>query len=129
MPFHITRPEDITIEKFIIIDVNRQKIVDNQVEIIYGNPPSLPLDYVLYQNYPNPFNPSTTIQYSIPKKSSVTLKVYDILGNEVTSLVNEEKHPGVYSVIFNARGLASGVYFYRITAGEFRKTKKMILMK
>jgi hypothetical protein len=129
MPFHITRPEDITIEKFIIIDVNRQKIVDNQVEIIYGNPPSLPLDYVLYQNYPNPFNPSTTIQYSIPKKSSVTLKVYDILGNEVTSLVNEEKHRGVYSVTFNARGLASGVYFYRITAGEFRKTKKMILMK
>ena len=129
MPFHITRPEDITIEKFILIDVNRQKIVENQVEIIYGNPPSLPLDYVLYQNYPNPFNPSTTIQYSIPKKSSVTLKVYDILGNEVTSLVNEEKHRGVYSVTFNARGLASGVYFYRITAGEFRKTKKMILMK
>ena len=129
MPFHITRPEDITIEKFILIDVNRQKIVENQVEIIYGNPPSLPLDYVLYQNYPNPFNPSTTIQYSIPKKSIVTLKVYDILGNEVASLVNEDKSIGSYEGKFDGTGLPSGIYFYRLQAGSFVETKKMVLMK
>jgi len=134
MPFHITRPEDITIEMFILIDVNRQKIVDNQVEIIYGNPSSLPLDYVLYQNYPNPFNNMTKIRYSIPldangQMSNVVLKVYDLLGNEIATLVDEEKPAGSYETLFNAENLASGIYFYRLQAGNFIETKKMILMK
>ncbi len=85
--------------------------------------------YNLLQNYPNPFNPATTIRYSIPQKSNVTLKVYDILGNEVTTLVNEEKERGVYTVTFDASSIANGMYLYRLQAGSFVGTKKMILLK
>ena len=88
-----------------------------------------PKSYNLAQNYPNPFNPTTTIQYSIPQRSNVTLKVYDILGNEIATLVNEEKERGVYSVDFNVSQLASAIYLYRIQAGSFIQTKKMILLR
>ena len=88
-----------------------------------------PLSYRLYQNYPNPFNPSTTFDYSIPKQSIVMIKVYDILGNEIANLVNEEKTTGTYKVKWNAEGLPSGVYFYRLKAGSFVQTNKMILLK
>jgi hypothetical protein len=86
-------------------------------------------DFNLAQNYPNPFNPVTTIHYSVPHRSNVTLKVYDILGNEVAALVNEEKERGVYTVNFDASHLASGMYLYRLQAGSFVETKKMILIK
>lgn len=89
----------------------------------------LPSDFYLAQNYPNPFNPTTTIQYSIPQRSKVILKVYDILGNEVATLINEEKPAGVYTVNFDATQLASGIYFYRLKAGSFVETKKMILLR
>jgi hypothetical protein len=85
--------------------------------------------YNLYQNYPNPFNPVTKINYSIPELSPVTIKVYDILGNDVTTLVNREKPAGVYEVEFDAKGLPSGIYFYSIMAGIFAETRKMILIK
>ena len=85
--------------------------------------------YQLYQNYPNPFNPTTVISYSIPKENIVTIKVFDILGNEVASLVNEEKPAGKYSVNFNASKLSSGIYFYRMQAGNFVEAKKLILLK
>ena len=91
--------------------------------------PQIPTDYALYQNYPNPFNPSTTIYYSIPELSLVTLKVYDVLGSEITTLVNEEKLIGSYEVEFNATTLPSGIYFYKLQAGNFVETKKMVLMK
>ena len=87
------------------------------------------MHYILSQNYPNPFNPATIISYSIPKTSYVTLKVYDILGREVVTLINEEKHPGGYKVDFNANNLSSGVYFYSIRAGNYLETKKMILIR
>jgi len=92
---------------------------------------SAPTDYVLLNNYPNPFNPSTTISYQIPAKSFVTLKVYDLLGNEVTELVNDWKETGSYTVQFSTSGkqLASGMYFYTLTAGKFTDTKKFILLK
>jgi hypothetical protein len=86
-------------------------------------------NYELYQNYPNPFNPTTTIRFTIPHRSNVTLKVYDMLGKEIATLVDEEKNPGSYEVKFDASNLPSGVYFYKIKAGEFTQTKKMILMK
>jgi len=86
-------------------------------------------EYKLNQNYPNPFNPSTTIKYSIPKSSLVTLKVYDILGKEIATLVNEEKTAGNYQVEFNAANLPSGVFFYRIQAGSFNQVRKMLLIK
>jgi len=88
-----------------------------------------PNDYMLFQNYPNPFNPTTNIKYSIPQKSFVTLKVYDILGKEIDALVHEEKQVGSYEINFNATNLSSGIYFYKIQAGDFTDTKKLILIK
>jgi len=90
---------------------------------------SVPENYNLSQNYPNPFNPSTMIRYSVTNSELVRIKVYDILGREVTSLVNEIKQPGTYEVQFDASGLASGIYLYRIESGSFIQTKKMILLK
>ncbi|HVO74611.1 MAG TPA: S8 family serine peptidase, partial [Ignavibacteriaceae bacterium] len=89
----------------------------------------IPDKYFLYQNYPNPFNPNTIIQYSLPEQSNVSLKVYDILGNEVRTLVNRQQQSGNYKVEFKVNGLSSGVYFYRIQAGSFSETKKMIILK
>jgi photosystem II stability/assembly factor-like uncharacterized protein len=90
---------------------------------------TVPKEFYISQNYPNPFNPATIINYSIPKESFVTIKVYDFLGREVATLVNEEKSAGEYGVQFNGSKLASGIYFYKITAGSFVQTIKMILMK
>ena len=94
----------------------------------------IPEEYSLSQNYPNPFNPATTINYTIPKvassfSSNVTLKIYDLLGREVKTLVNENKQPGSYQVQFEASELTSGIYFYTLSAGEFYQTKKLILLK
>ncbi|MCU0414870.1 MAG: serine hydrolase [Ignavibacteriaceae bacterium] len=86
-------------------------------------------EFYLEQNYPNPFNPSTKIKYSIPQLSNVVIKVFDILGNEIETLVNEEKPAGTYEVTWNAKQLPSGVYFYQLRAGEFIQTRKMILIK
>jgi len=89
----------------------------------------VPTKFSLSQNYPNPFNPSTKIKYSIPKSSQVVVKVFDVLGNEIETLVNEEKPVGTYEVNWNAANLPSGVYFYRLQAGDFVQTRKMILLK
>jgi hypothetical protein len=89
----------------------------------------VPSDYSLEQNYPNPFNPSTTINFSIPVAGFVTLDIYNAIGQKVASLVNETKSAGNYSVDFNASTLTSGIYFYKISSGNFTETKKMILMK
>ncbi len=89
----------------------------------------IPSTYKLYQNYPNPFNPSTNIKFSVPARSFVQLKVFDQLGREVATLVNEQLNPGTYETNFNASGFSSGVYFYSITAGDYGETKKMILVK
>jgi hypothetical protein len=88
-----------------------------------------PTVYTLSQNYPNPFNPTTNIRFSIPKAGLVTMKVYNVIGQEVASLVNEYKEAGTYNVDFNGVNLTSGVYFYSISSGDFTSTKKMILMK
>jgi hypothetical protein len=92
-------------------------------------PAALPLKFELGQNYPNPFNPNTTIEYSIPKQSRVTIKVYSLLGKEVASLVNENKPAGNYSVEFNASGLSSGIYFYRLQMNDQILVKKLTLLK
>ncbi|MCU0344177.1 MAG: T9SS type A sorting domain-containing protein [Ignavibacterium sp.] len=93
------------------------------------NDNSLPASFNLYQNYPNPFNPITTISYQLPVSGQVSLKVYDVLGKEIATLVNEEKPAGSYEVDFNAAGLSSGIYFYKLSAGRFVETKKMIYLK
>lgn len=95
--------------------------VDQQQTVIHK--------FTLKQNYPNPFNPNTTINYSISEQSFVTLKVYDLLGREVATLVNEEKTAGSYEVQFNGNDLPSGVYFYQLKAEGFVETKKMILLR
>ncbi len=89
----------------------------------------VPTTYLLSQNYPNPFNPSTTISFSIPTSEFVTLKVYDVLGREVATLVNEHVRAGSYSYNFDARNLTSGVYLYKLQAGKYSETKKMVLAK
>lgn len=88
-----------------------------------------PIKFTLEQNYPNPFNPSTNIQYAVSNRQFVTLKVYDLLGKEVATLVNEEKPAGNNDVEFNASQLASGIYYYQLRAGDFVETKKMVLMR
>jgi N-acetylneuraminic acid mutarotase len=118
--------------------------LDNSIEVnslVYQYDPSLdvtavddnknigPTEYALYQNYPNPFNPSTKIGYKIPRESFVIIKLYDLLGQEIKTLVNENKQAGNYTYSFNASNLPSGVYLYRIVAESFSQTKKMILLK
>jgi hypothetical protein len=90
---------------------------------------SLLTEYDLKQNFPNPFNPNTKIIYQIPQSSFITLKVYDVLGNEIKTLVNEEKQAGKYEAKFDGTYLSSGVYFYKLQAGKFIQTKKLILIK
>ena len=90
---------------------------------------TLPTEYALEQNYPNPFNPGTKISWQSPVGSQQTLKIYDVLGNEVATLVDEYKPAGKYEVEFSAASLPSGVYFYQLKAGEFISVKKMILLK
>jgi len=97
----------------------------SSVEQISG----LPMDFNLSQNYPNPFNPTTNIEYSIPEASFVQLKVYDVLGNEVATLVNEEQSAGIYRADFSGTDLASGLYIAKLQAGNYSKTIKMSLLK
>jgi hypothetical protein len=88
-----------------------------------------PANFVLYQNYPNPFNPATTIKYQIPEDGFVTIKIYDILGNEVKTLINEQKSKGSYSLMLDSSDLVSGVYIYRIQVNNFTSAKKMMVLK
>jgi hypothetical protein len=88
-----------------------------------------PSRHELYQNYPNPFNPSTTFQFTIVDRQSTILSVYNLLGQEVTTLVNEIKNPGTYQVTWNAAGQASGVYYYRLSAGEFVETRQLMMVR
>jgi hypothetical protein len=108
-------------DKNVIVNLSSTGISDNES--------SQPTDYSLSQNYPNPFNPSTAISYSLPISGHITLKVFNILGNEVTTLVNEDKAAGKYNIKFEASNLPSGIYFYKIQTGSFSETKKMILLK
>jgi hypothetical protein len=88
-----------------------------------------PRDFVLHQNFPNPFNPGTTIRYGLPKRSRVTLTVLNTLGQQVAFLVQGEKERGYYEVKFDASHVASGVYFYRLEAGDYTATKKLLLLR
>jgi hypothetical protein len=87
------------------------------------------LKYNLAQNYPNPYNPTTLIEYSMPTSSNVILKIYNVLGKLITTLVNENQEAGIYKINFDASRLSNGVYFYKIQAGSYTETKKMLLIK
>ena len=103
--------------------------IEPATDVETENDMSVPKKFMLYQSYPNPFNPTATISYSVPKTCFVTIKVFDVLGNEITTLVNGEKLRGNYKVTFNGSNVTSGVYFYQIQAGEFSQTKKSILSR
>jgi hypothetical protein len=94
-----------------------------------GDDDNLVNSFQLEQNYPNPFNPSTSIKYTLAEKSNVILKIYDVLGNEIATLVNSEKEVGPHEVNFEASNLSSGLYIYTIQAGNFTASKKMMLLK
>ncbi len=132
----------------VMLMINRKlspDVVITNVEDEKENIVNQPTEFVLEQNYPNPFNPSTKIRFVIPNEvrnlqdfssqasrndnALVTLKVYDVLGKEVATLVNEEKPAGSYEVDFNANGLSSGVYFYQLRSGDFVQTNKMVLLR
>ena len=104
-------------------------IFQRTASVIEGNNQPVISVFELKQNYPNPFNPSTSIQYTISSRQFVTLKIYNVLGQEIETLVNEEKTTGIYEGKFNAKNLTSGVYFYKLKVGEFIQTKKMILLR
>jgi hypothetical protein len=108
------------------IDLDGKSKTFPEIEVIAGVNPS---QFLLAQNYPNPFNPSSTIEYALPKPSYVTLRIYDMLGRLVQTLVDETQEAGLYQVQLNASGFASGVYFYRLTAGSFVDVKKLVLVR
>jgi len=112
-----------------VIDYVNLIIAAINSKLLKGNASGVPGDFSLSQNYPNPFNPATIISWNLREAAHVSLKVYDILGNEIAVLVNETKEAGRYSVEFKASNLSSGIYLYRIEAGPFTETRKMILMK
>ena len=110
----------------------RLKQIDSDGSYEYSNVieiENIPLNFALYQNYPNPFNPVTKIRYQLPVRAKAEIKIFDLTGSEVTTLLNEEKEPGAYELEFNGHGIASGIYFYTINAGSLFETKKMILLK
>ena len=115
---------DTNFEKYHLY---RKVLLANTTDIVKTN--SIANNYILKQNYPNPFNPSTTINFSIPQERLVTLKVFDVLGQEIAELINEVKKAGSYKVTFDASNLTTGMYFYKLEAGDFSSTKKMLLIK
>ncbi|MCJ7554816.1 MAG: 5'-nucleotidase C-terminal domain-containing protein [Ignavibacteriaceae bacterium] len=122
--------EEIIYSNPVLTSLNEGAIVVHKSVFAKNGTESLqPEVYILEQNYPNPFNPTTKISFSIPEAGLVQLKVYNLLGEEVATLVSEEKLPGRYEVVFDANNLSSGVYLYTIKAGNFAESKKMIIMK
>ena len=106
-------------------EVRHFTIVITSVSLFDG----IPQEYSLSQNYPNPFNPTTTIFYELPKQTRVTIKIFNMLGKEIASLVDEVKGPGRYDIDWNASGFASGVYFYKLQTGSYTSVKKLVLLR
>ena len=133
MPFTLTNYEDVILDKLILVDINTQRVMKIEVNIIYESAP-VPLDYILFQNYPNPFNPSTSVKFQVPQTSDVTIKVFDMLGQEVRTLFTGEVLRGNYTTEWDGlndagQQMSSGSYIYRMIAGEFMQAKKMVYVK
>lgn len=125
----VVEAADTTSPNTGVIPINGMTFLKSNVVGVRQADNTLPENFMLAQNYPNPFNPTTQINYSIPSAQKVVLKVYDALGRDAATLVNDQQAAGNYTVDFNAANLASGIYFYRLQAGDFVQMKKMILMK
>ncbi len=119
--------ENLTGPNPVCSTIYAQRLVTSVTNVNESN--SFPEQFRLWQNYPNPFNPATTIRFSLPQAGHVTLKVFDVLGREVATLVDEKLAAGEHAVVFEASGLSSGVYFYRLTAGRFTQVRKAVFMK
>ena len=129
MRFIISNPDQISIDKLILVDENREKILNLLIEIVLTNE-TLPTSYLLYQNYPNPFNPNTTVEFDLPEDvSNLNLSIYNALGEKVAELVNASLAAGKYRYQWNAQNLAYGVYIYEIRTNNFNSVKKMMLLK
>jgi hypothetical protein len=120
-----------TIDRYGQIQTNQfiTAVEGQGITNVQNNSNITPEKFILYQNYPNPFNPSTVIRFQIKDSRYTMIKVYNILGKEVTTLVNEKKSPGTYEVTFDRSGLASGMYFYTLISGDFKATKRFVLIK
>ncbi len=136
--FTITSSGDVTLNAptvslnpLVFVIEGGKFIVFSQTTVVNVKPeePVIPDEFVVHQNYPNPFNPSTTIRYELPSRSHVVLKILNLLGQELATLVDEEKAVGKYEVSWDASRMASGLYFYRLQAGEFVETKTLMLLK
>ncbi|MCX6168389.1 MAG: ice-binding family protein [Ignavibacteriales bacterium] len=111
------------------VTLNANAVTKPETVTAVKNSLSVPQDFALFQNYPNPFNPTTTINYSLPRSGFVTIKIYDLLGAEIMTLLNEEMSTGNYSIKFDGSNISSGIYFYQLRGGSFVETKKFVLMK
>ena len=120
---------DLLIDNNSIVEEVIIPIMVTIVSTVQEDEIPVPMEYALYQNYPNPFNPTTTIGFDLRERSHVVLEIYNVLGQRVASLVDRTMNAGRYSLNFNASRLATGIYFYRITAGDFTNLKKMVLIK
>ena len=131
-PHFFAQIDDITRLPVKNITAQVQEIVNNNFDpniLSVNNDPVKVSGYYLHQNYPNPFNPTTTIRFEIPQDGVVTIKIFDIFGQEVTTILNEFQKADRYEVVFNSIGLSSGVYIYRMKVNEFIQSNKMILLK
>lgn len=126
--FGLISREDGATQPFLLRGCRINGVTYGTVDV-EEEPKTVPSEFVLFQNYPNPFNPTTTINYQLPENGFVTIKIYDMLGKEIATLVNENKSAGYYKVEFNASKLTSGVYIYTINANNFIQSKKMLLTK
>jgi hypothetical protein len=130
MPFTLSNPDDVSLENIVLVDVNREKLVNISVEIIYSDAAVIPTDFTLYQNYPNPFNPATTIEFGLAEDvGSAILTVYNALGEKVAELVNSSLSAGTYKYQWNAINAATGMYIYELRTDKFTSVKKMLLIK
>ena len=121
--------EDAIPRRYTLLGDPALKVPSGTIAQVNISNPNIPENYSLKQNFPNPFNPTTTIRYSIPKAVHITIKVYNIIGQLVATLIDEYKQAGNYEIKFNGSNLSSGVYFYRMQAGNFVEVKKLILLK
>jgi len=112
-----------------VLDVSDDVFTIDMITGVEELEEGIPSEFDLSQNYPNPFNPITLIKYQVPEASLVSIIIYDVIGREIATLINEVKQPGVYQVSFNGENLASGVYFYKMIAGDFSSVKKMNFLK
>jgi hypothetical protein len=134
IPFSLNNPESIEISKIIVADENNNALQKVEVDIKYDEVQAIPSDYSLSQNFPNPFNPSTSVQFSIPVDGLVTIKVYDLLGQVVADLYTGNAQAGTYNLNWDGKDnsgnfVSSGSYIYRMTAGDFTQSKKMLFLK